>query len=690
MLNEQHRYLARSTAVRQIENAIDANEWEAVAQRAAVEHNWRLASRHEEAGMALARWSETAADSHPAAVALQLSAANVFGLPPSSANAVYRGYMRPVGTRQTSAWLQRQDKEVLDRHIATTGKANELIVRAMYENTQKELAEHGIKQVTLYRGMALPEGNDPEWVRKNGVGEITQFPLASWTSDKSLARDFARTAADHVNGPGTGFVLASTFPAARIVSTARTGLGTLGEYEFVVAGGPTEAMAEVVWGGDEDVGKSEIDKHYPGGQEHDQQAHAGGRSANPRLADLITREGGFSYRPVTARSPRTGYMVSTYEGRERQLPMPPDRIGLTEAIRVYRNDHADIVGRPRHYIGAWIENGVLYTDISVQVEGEAEAGALARAHKQMAYYDVRGRRTIYVGDDEANVARPTRGRDAGGGSRVRGSARGGSGAPEARSVRDVIAIVRSGRLYELAKHGTHDQKEHGNWAHGRSASDVPGPDGAPSKVEPRHPTPTLGASASEVGRAYTRIREFEGAHRNDPVESLMAVAEDGAVVVTLKQTGQIMNPEMGRFSNGITIPNTDGARMRGTVVTHNHPSGVGLSLSDIALMKHFGMAEIRAARRGDGEMRASLGEEGRLLSDTEFAESVRNIERSIHRQISPHVGSKISIEEANVAHQDLVMLNLADLRLITVSGVRRIPAAMLTAMGMKALPEITA
>lgn len=115
------------------------------------------------------------------------------------------------------------------------------LVRAMYDNTQKELATKGIKEVTLFRGMELTKKDIREQGARAGLGllikgrsiYIQQNAGESWSPLKNTADGFGST------------TLAASVPASRILSTARTGFGALIEQEFVLLGSPQDQVRVV-------------------------------------------------------------------------------------------------------------------------------------------------------------------------------------------------------------------------------------------------------------------------------------------------------------------------------------------------------------------------------------------------------------------------------------------------------------
>lgn len=112
----------------------------------------------------------------------------------------------------------------------------------------------------------------------------------------------------------------------------------------------------------------------------------------PKVGDLIARtvaqpDAGFTYQPLTRRSPKRGMAVSPYPERERSTPVG----SFTEDYMVaYFEDNLDLLGQPDHYLGGWHnpDNDTVVLDISVVVPTAEEAIALSRQYDQQAYYDL--------------------------------------------------------------------------------------------------------------------------------------------------------------------------------------------------------------------------------------------------------------------------------------------------------------
>jgi len=138
--------------------------------------------------------------------------------------------------------------DILKRH----GEAFDMIVEAIYNNTQQHLKKHGIENLVLYRGMTLSEGDssrhdteykaaldhlenltslDPNaydaWVTDH---IIEGNPISSYSAHYGTASSFAGNYADG----RYNMVMASEVDAKDIFATSVTGPGCLTENEVLV------------------------------------------------------------------------------------------------------------------------------------------------------------------------------------------------------------------------------------------------------------------------------------------------------------------------------------------------------------------------------------------------------------------------------------------------------------------------
>ncbi|MFF4952822.1 hypothetical protein [Streptomyces chattanoogensis] len=97
----------------------------------------------------------------------------------------------------------------------------------------------------------------------------------------------------------------------------------------------------------------------------------------------IVNDGGLTFSPVL-HAPAGGYMVSI-AGSERSIPV--DSFG-PEGLAEYIADYSDRVISEGLFYGAWVDGGLVYLDLSMNLRDRAEAEAIGRLESQLAIYDV--------------------------------------------------------------------------------------------------------------------------------------------------------------------------------------------------------------------------------------------------------------------------------------------------------------
>jgi hypothetical protein len=158
-------------------------------------------------------WATTSNSTNARALAMQEIARDIFSLEGTAD-------WPPVGE------LPELRGEI-DRARETHGPRIEAFLRAQYAATQERLAAAGITEVPVFRGVKT-YGEAPAWIES---GDVKLRPLSSFSSDRTIAALFGYDERG-------GHMLTGTVPAARVLSTPRTGTGALEEAEFVVLGGP--------------------------------------------------------------------------------------------------------------------------------------------------------------------------------------------------------------------------------------------------------------------------------------------------------------------------------------------------------------------------------------------------------------------------------------------------------------------
>ncbi|GAA2746090.1 hypothetical protein [Kitasatospora cinereorecta] len=172
--------------------------------------------RSEAVNRMVATWAMTSNDEDPAALALQATARDHFGLQPAA------DWPSVDHLAQATA-----------DHQATHRLALEAFLTAMWDRTQTHLAEANLGSLTVFRGMSTPDGQPPAGWAADGstLSDPALRPLSAFSLNPDVAHGFATE-------EGPGIVMSAIVPAGRIIATPATGIGCLDEGEVVVLAGP--------------------------------------------------------------------------------------------------------------------------------------------------------------------------------------------------------------------------------------------------------------------------------------------------------------------------------------------------------------------------------------------------------------------------------------------------------------------
>lgn len=186
--------------------------------------------RHEylaaEVANRISGWASSSGDSNPWSIAMQRAIHEEFDSGgqwnPHGMNldTAMGGYSNSGGPSLDSTWGNG------------VGAFYRRFVRVMYDNTQAQLAADGVTEVSLYRGMQGAGGHQWSTIGSHPVTDL--MPANSWSSAENVAGNFG---GGNYTGSGAR-MLVGTFPASRLLGSARTGFGCWGEWEFVVLNGP--------------------------------------------------------------------------------------------------------------------------------------------------------------------------------------------------------------------------------------------------------------------------------------------------------------------------------------------------------------------------------------------------------------------------------------------------------------------
>jgi hypothetical protein len=104
-------------------------------------------------------------------------------------------------------------------------------------------------------------------------------------------------------------------------------------------------------------------------------------------------------------NPDTGYSVSI-KGYEARFPIPENFKDFKDQMNTYLycfnypdNPMQKICNTLDLYIGLWVHENMLYYDLSVIITNLCDAIKLCKSQNQLAFYDNKKKRTIFVKDD---------------------------------------------------------------------------------------------------------------------------------------------------------------------------------------------------------------------------------------------------------------------------------------------------
>ncbi len=110
------------------------------------------------------------------------------------------------------------------------------------------------------------------------------------------------------------------------------------------------------------------------------------------LYETLKNGNGFSVNCDGA-EPTDGFMVSTNKDTEYAVKLED----LTPtAVAHYIEKHMFELSDPDNYLGGWVDDGIVYLDISTNISTIEEAASLGYSANQKAIWDVKNKESIYL------------------------------------------------------------------------------------------------------------------------------------------------------------------------------------------------------------------------------------------------------------------------------------------------------
>jgi hypothetical protein len=105
-----------------------------------------------------------------------------------------------------------------------------------------------------------------------------------------------------------------------------------------------------------------------------------------QLAHDAVKDGGFTV-DLDGNRPQSGYAVSL-AGYERKFRLPRTTTALAHALYLYVVDNGRALRDPGAHFGAWIDGATVYLDVTHIFTARADAEFMARANRQIAFFDI--------------------------------------------------------------------------------------------------------------------------------------------------------------------------------------------------------------------------------------------------------------------------------------------------------------
>lgn len=166
--------------------------------------------------------------------------------------------------------------------------------------------------------------------------------------------------------------------------------------------------------------------HYPGGHNHDQSVHGGGKA---KLVRRVNTKGGYTVRPTDQDNDpstppamveaKTGFAVAV-KGHTRVIDAEAWKEHGADHVQQYITDKQTVLeANPRLNLGGWrdADTGNVWLDVTEVVPDRAEAISLGKSRGEQAVFDIEHSQEIDTGgtgdltDVRSSATLPTSGRD---------------------------------------------------------------------------------------------------------------------------------------------------------------------------------------------------------------------------------------------------------------------------------------
>ena len=118
---------------------------------------------------------------------------------------------------------------------------------------------------------------------------------------------------------------------------------------------------------------------------------------NELIKGIIKNGGATLTRHLEKAELKSGYMVSL-EGCESQT----NKNDYKAIIQAIKEKQEIIKDNSELYIGLWVDDGMMYIDVSINISDKVESLEFAKKNKQLAIYDLENDKSLYLKDYKFN------------------------------------------------------------------------------------------------------------------------------------------------------------------------------------------------------------------------------------------------------------------------------------------------
>lgn len=107
------------------------------------------------------------------------------------------------------------------------------------------------------------------------------------------------------------------------------------------------------------------------------------------IREIKENNGGTYNKELKSINAKQGYMVSLQGYEKKCKTIEETESAIMENMEIVK-------GLDGAYLGAWIDEGIIYIDISILVENKEDALELGKVNNQLAIYDIENNESIYL------------------------------------------------------------------------------------------------------------------------------------------------------------------------------------------------------------------------------------------------------------------------------------------------------